>query len=116
MIYKFTDTKYNYKKSPYYDLYMYYKEGGVYNQNASNHKYTCTWDNGDSKTFTRLDYELLRTGYKKVMGWVFNFKPLWNKYLVNVKYYGWMEFYAPSKMAIRDVIGNNKIVGKIIQL
>ena len=50
------------------------------------------------------------------MGWVIDFRDIWNCYLVNIKNEGWIEFYAPCKMAIRDTIGNHRILGKIILL
>lgn len=116
MIYKFTNTDYNYEDSIYYDLYSYYENGGTYSLDTPFHEYECTWDNGNTVKFNRLDDVLLRDGYKKVMGWMFDFRGIWNKYLVNIRNYGWLEYYAPSKMAIRDVVGNYNIMNKIIQL
>lgn len=116
MINTFTDTDYNIENSVYYDLYNYYKEGGKYSKDAPYHEYSCTWDNGTSATFIRMDDMLLMNGYKQVMGWMLDFRDIWNKYLVNIKYYGWIEYYAPSKMAIRDAVGNNNIIDKIVEL
>lgn len=116
MIYKFNDTNYNIENSVYYDIYQYFKDGGNYEGSKELLKYTCTWDNGDKAHFNRMDYELISNGYKKVMGWIIDFRYVWNKYLVNYKYYGWVELYAPNKTAIRDVLGNHNILDKIIEL
>lgn len=117
MIKKFTNTDYNIEDNVYYDLYNYYKDGGKYGKDAPYHKYTCTWDNGSTTTFSRLEGELLSTGVKRVMGWMIPFYKVWNEYLVEFKYYGHhVKIYAPSKTAIRDAFGSHKIVGKIIEL
>ena len=113
MVYKFTNTDYNIYNNVYYELYNYYKEGGKYRKDAP-FQYSCTWDNGTTATFSRLDDELLLM-VVNVMGWLIDFSNVWNKYLVQFRHYDhYVKVYAPSKMAIRDVFGN--IVGKIIQL
>lgn len=117
MIYKFTDTDYNIYNNTYYKLYNYYKEGGKYKKDASYHKYSCTWDDGTTASFSRLSPELLMKGSVRFMGWVIDFSDVWHKYLVRFKHYDhYIKIYAPSKTAIRDTFGNNNIVGKIIEL
>lgn len=117
MIQKFTNTDYNIENSAYYDLYYYYKDGGKYSKDAPYHEYTCTWDNGTTATFSRVERELLSTGIKCVMGWRIPFHKVWNKYLVEFKYCeNHVKIYAPSRTAIRDTFGSHNIVGKIIEL
>lgn len=84
MIKKFTNTDYNIEDNVYYDLYNYYKDGGKYSKDSPYHKYTCTWDNGSTTTFSRLEGELLSTGVKRVMGWMIPFYKVWNEYLVDL--------------------------------
>lgn len=43
---------------------------------------------------------LQKTGYYKLMGWAFDFRPFMRKFLV--KQYGqWQEYYAPNKTLLR---------------
>ena len=116
MIYKFTDTTYtidSLKNTEYYSMLEYYRDGGVYNNNIPSHNYKVSYID---TTLSRLTVELLNTGIKKIMGWVIDYREVWNKYLIKLKYHGWVEVYSPSKMAIRDVYGNNNILDKIIKL
>jgi hypothetical protein len=57
---------------------------------------------GEQPLFNELwHYEAYRNGIIKQMGWLFDFKEFFNRYLVNIKYYGWTEIYAPNKTFIR---------------
>lgn len=107
MIYKFTDTDFNYTNSPVHEVYNYYKNGGEYNE-VMKEKHCM---GGYSPTTDQLI-----KGQVRLMGWLFDFTRIFNKYLVKLKYHGWTECYAPSKMFIRDYYGGHKIADKIILL
>jgi hypothetical protein len=48
-------------------------------------------------------HELQRSGIYKLMGWIYDFKPFLNRYLV--KQHGdWTEYYAPNKTKLRATI------------
>ena len=115
-VYKFTETDYNIEDNPYFKMLEYYTNGGKYTKENQLHIYKVKWDNGQEAKFSRINSELMTQGYKKVMGWVIDFRGVWNKYLINAKYHGWIEVYAPSKMAIRDNLQGCIIQGKIIEL
>lgn len=62
--------------------------------------------------FTNND-NLVRFGYYKSMGYLYDFKPYLKKYLY--KQYGdWREAYAPNKTLLRQVIGGR--IEQIIEL
>lgn len=105
MIHKFTDTNFDYTQSSIYEIYNYYKNGGKYNEKMKEKH--CM--GGYSSTTNQLI-----EGKVKLMGWLFNFRDIFNRYLVKLKYYGWVECYAPSKMFIRDYYGSHNIEDKVI--
>lgn len=59
---------------------------------------------------------LYRNGFYKLLGWKFDLKPFLKRYLVNLKYYGWLEFYALSKMQIRETTINPSYILEIVEL
>ena len=61
-------------------------------------------------------YEAYRHGIYKEMGWAFNFVPLFNKYLVKLKYEGWVEICAPNKTFIRRHAVNPSYILRIIKI
>lgn len=56
---------------------------------------------------------LIKTGFYKIMGWRFDFRPFLKKFLY--KQYGqWTEIYAPNKTAVRTVTYGR--IDKIVEL
>ena len=90
-----------------YQIYQYYKKGGRYNKEMKNLHcmggYSSNTDN------------LIYNGIAKVMGWAYDYRNIFNKYIVKHKDYGWIECYGPSKMFLRDYFGNHNIL-KIIKI
>jgi hypothetical protein len=46
---------------------------------------------------------LQRSGIYKLQGWIYDFKPFLNRYLVK-QYGSWTEYYAPNKTKLRATI------------
>ena len=51
--------------------------------------------------------------FVRLQGWFFNYKPYCNRYLVNYKYYGWVEVWHFDKTAIRK---NNTGIIEIVEI
>jgi len=62
--------------------------------------------------FTNND-NLVRFGYYKSMGYLYDFKPYLKKYLYK-QYGSWSKAYAPNKTLLRQVIGGR--IEQIIEL
>lgn len=108
MIYPFVDNPQgNPQKFKHYEIYKYYKEGGRYNKEM---KKVHNMGGYSSQTDS-----LIYNGIVKLMGWIFDYRNIFNKYVIKHKDYGWFECYGPSKMFIRDYFGNNNIL-KIIKI
>ena len=60
--------------------------------------------------------ETYRHGIYKLMGWAFNFAPLFKKYLVKLKYEGWVEMSAPNKTFIRRHATTPSRILRIVEL
>ena len=90
-----------------YQIYKYYKEGGRYNKEMK--EVHCM--GGYSPSTDSLIYN----GVVKVMGWAYDYRSFFNKYIIKLKDYGWMECYGPSKMFIRDYFGSHNVL-KIIKI
>lgn len=60
--------------------------------------------------------ELYKNGFYLLCGWKFNLKPYLKRYVVNLKYQGWVEFYALSKMQIRETSMNPSYILEIVEL
>ena len=60
--------------------------------------------------------EAYKNGIYRIMGYIFDFRKYFKKYLVKTKYYGWQEQYAPSKMFIRKNSSSPSHIIKIIEL
>lgn len=57
-----------------------------------------------------------RHGIYKLMGWAFNFAPLFKTYLVKLKYEGWVEMRAPNKTFIRRHATSPSYILRIVEL
>lgn len=57
-----------------------------------------------------------RKGTYKLMGWMFNFAPLFKTYLVNIKYEGWVKVKAPNKTFIRRHAAFPSYIIRIVEL
>jgi hypothetical protein len=55
-------------------------------------------------------------GYRRLVGWQFDFTPFCNLYLVKIKHYGWKEFYAFDKMQIRNYAGYKNNILQIVEI
>lgn len=108
MIYAFVENpKGNPKSGRQYKIYGYYKNGGKYTKEMKKiHNM-----GGYSPSTDSLIYD----GIVKVMGWIYDYTNIFDKYIVKHKDYGWIECYGPSKMFIRDYFGNHNIL-KIIKI
>ena len=108
MIYPFVeDPKGDPKTGRQYEIYKYYKNGGKYNEEMK--ELHCM--GGYSPSTDSLIYN----GVVKVLGWIYDYRNIFNKYIVKLKDYEWVECYAPCKMFIRDYFGNHNVV-KIIKI
>ena len=108
MIYAFVENpKGNPRTGKQYEIYEYYKNGGKYTEEMK--KVHCM--GGCSPSTDSLIYD----GIVKVMGWIYDYRDIFNKYVVKHKVYGWMECCGPSKMFIRDYFSNHNIL-KIIEI
>ena len=108
MIYPFTNSAQgNPKTGKQYEIYQYYKKGGRYNKEMKKvHNmggYSPSTDN------------LIYNGIVKVMGWVYDYRTFFNRYIVKHKAYGWVECFGPCKMFIRDYFGSHNVL-KIIEI
>ena len=61
-------------------------------------------------------YDTYHTGIYKLMGYMFDFRPYMKKYLVNVKYSGWVEMYNFDKTSVRKNAAIPSWILKIIEL
>lgn len=70
-----------------------------------------------NKLFTELHHtEAYQQGIVRQMGWMFDFRPLFKKYLVKWKYLGWKEHYAPNKTFIRRLASAPSHILKILEV
>lgn len=60
--------------------------------------------------------ETYHNGIFKLMGWAFNFRPLFKKFLVKFKYDGWREMYAPNRTFIRRNATHSSYILRIVEL
>lgn len=108
MIYAFIENpKGDPKTGRQYQIYKYYKNGGKYTKEMK--------DVHSMGGYSPSTDSLIYDGIVKVMGWVYDYRDIFNMYLVKLKYHGWMECYAPSKMFIRDYFGNHRVI-KIVEI
>ena len=109
MIYYFTsgEPTNNFNEYPIYALYKKIKKGAKWSELTDNEKYS----------FNEIGSTgyLYKDGYYEVMGWKYDFKPYMKRFLVNLKYYGWVEFYALSKMQIRETTYSKSHILEIIE-
>lgn len=63
-----------------------------------------------------FNYDAYKSGIIKRMGWVFDFRPFFKKYVVKRKYTGWDEQYAYNKTFIRKCSSNPSQILKIIEI
>ena len=111
MIYKFTDTTTTLQEletARIYELYNKVKSGVKWNDLDDQEK--AMFNEAGSFGY------LYRNGYYKLLGWRFDLKPYLKRYLVNLKYYGWLEYYALSKMQIRETSMNPSYILEIVEL
>lgn len=71
----------------------------------------------DYVSFCEISHmDAYRNGIYKLGGYIFDFRPHFKTYLVNWKYYGWQEHYAPSKKFIKDNAARKSEIVKILEL
>ena len=112
LVYKFVsheiDPKENYKDNNLCKLMQAYYEKRKLTEEEQK------WEN---TYFSELWHpEAYRNGIYKLMGWEFDFTPLFKKYLVKRKYEGWVEMCAPNKTFIRRHATNPSYILKIIDI
>lgn len=56
-----------------------------------------------------------QTGTYLAAGWTYDFRDELRLFLVKEKYYGWQEYYATNKTAIRKKLGSHNII-RIVEL
>lgn len=108
MIYSFIEEKpkNDYKEYPIYALYKKIKNNDKWSQLT----------NTEKEKFSELSFGYLyKTGYYRIRGWHFDFTPFMKRYLVHLKYQGWTEFYALSKMQIRETMISPSDILEIIE-
>jgi hypothetical protein len=54
--------------------------------------------------------EYLIKGYYKLLGWQFDLSEFCKDYLVKVKYHGWIEYKAPNKTCLYNIIGRHNVL------
>lgn len=112
LVYKFVswdiDPKENYKDNGLCKLMMAYYE---------KRKLTEEEQKLEDTYFSELwNPDAFRYGTYKLMGWVFNFAPLFKTYLVKRKYEGWVEIKAPNKTFIRRHATSPSYILRIVEL
>ena len=108
MIYAFVENpKGNPRTGKQYEIYEYYKNGGKYTEEMKE-------KHGMGTYYSQLD-SLIYDGIVKLMGWIYDYRKIFNMYLVKLKHYGWIECYGPCKMFIRDYFGNHNVI-KIVKI
>ena len=108
MIYPFVENpKGNPKTGHQYNIYQYYKNGGKYTKEMK--------DIHCMGGYSPSTDSLINNGIVKVLGWIYDYRDFFNKYVVKHKVYGWIECYGPSKMFIRDYFGSHNVL-KIIKI
>lgn len=50
------------------------------------------------------------SGITQLMGWEFNFRPHLSRFLVRIRYYGWLEHRAIDRTALRAHLGSYSIL------
>ena len=111
MIYKFNDTTTTLQEletARIYPLYNKVKAGAKWSDLNDQEKAMFNELNGTGRLYNRGHYLLL--------GWVFDISPYLKRYVVNLKYQGWQEFYALSKMQIRETTINPSYILEIVEL
>ena len=111
MIYKFTNTTSTLQELETARIFT------LYNKVKAGAK----WSDLNDQEKTMFDEigsngDLYKNGYYKLLGWKFDLKPFLKRYVVNLKCYGWLEFYALSKMQIRDTSANPSYILEIVEL
>lgn len=71
------------------------------------------YDDGNELPFKALQI-VTRDPFYQLGGWRFDLRPYLKKYWVKEKYYGILEYYAPSKTAIRNELKSRCI--KIVEV
>lgn len=90
-----------------YTVYNHFANGGKYSQLSEKEK----------RLFSELwHYDAYNHGIIKQMGWCFDFRSFFKKYLVKLKHYGWREQYAPNKTFIRQNAVTPSHVLRIIEI
>lgn len=111
MIYKFTDTTTTLEEletARIFSLYNKVKDGAKWSDLNDQEK-------AMFNEVTTMGH-LYRDGYYKLLGWTFDLTPFLKRYLVNFKYQGWQEFYALSKIQIRETTMNPSYILEIVAL
>lgn len=111
MIYKFNDTTTTLQElemARIYTLYKKVKAGAKWSDLDDQEKAMFNELNSPGRLYNRGHYLLL--------GWVFDISPYLKRYLVKLKHYGWSEFYALSKMQIRETTANPSYILEIVEL
>lgn len=64
-------------------------------------------DKGD---LTMLKSHVSSTGFNRTGGYEFDLRQYLRRYVVNLKNYGWMTYYAVNKTCIRNVLGSHHVL------
>lgn len=112
LVYKFVShdisPKEDYKEHPLCKLMQAYSEKRKLTEEEQK------WEN---TYFSELcHHDAYRHGIFKLMGWAFNFAPLFKTYLVKLKYDGWVEMSAPNKTFIRRHAIRPSYILRIVEL
>lgn len=112
LVYKFTsgdiEPKENYKNSGMCKLMMAYH---------AKRKLTSDEQKLEDMYFSEIShYEAYHHGIIRLMGWAFNFGPLFKTFLVKHKYNGWLEIKAPGKKFVRRHAASKSHIVRIIEL
>jgi hypothetical protein len=68
-------------------------------------------DLADKGDITMLKSHVSSTGFSQTGGYEFDMREHMSRYLVNHKGYGWSEYYAVNKTAIRNFLGYHNVLG-----
>ena len=109
-------TKFN-EKSTYKDIEN-TRVLNLYNRLENGEKPTSEENKKDIEIlFNELGHgEAYENGIYLLMGYKFNFRKFMKKYLVKMKYYGWVEIYSFNKTFIRENSMHPSYILQIIEL
>ena len=72
---------------------------------------------GEMSMFGELFHsDSYRSGTVRLMGWFFDFRPYFRRFLVNEKYYEWREVYAYNRTMLRKLSSTPSHILEIVEL